>query len=113
MHELGIMQNIITSVQQYADDNEITEIVKVIVEVGQISGVVPESLEFCFGVCAKDTVLEGSRLEIERVAAIGRCKECGEEFNLMENDFTCPSCSGVEWDVVSGRELVIKGLEVM
>ena len=113
MHELGIMQNIIASVQQYAEDNHITEIVKVIVEVGQISGVVPESLEFCFAVCAKDTVVEGARLEIERVDAVGRCKHCGEEFNLLKNDFTCPSCSGSKWDVVSGRELVIKGLEVV
>ena len=113
MHELGIMQNIVTSVQQYADQNAITEIVKVIVEVGQISGVVPESLEFCFGVCTKDTALEGALLEIERVAAIGRCNECGEEFNLLDNDFTCPTCTGSEWGVVSGRELVIKGLEVV
>lgn len=113
MHELGIMQNIVNSVEEYADENHITEIAKVIVEVGQISGVVPESLEFCFGVCTKDTVLEGALLEIERVPAIGRCKQCGEEFNLFENDFTCPSCSGSEWDVVSGKELVIKGLEVV
>ena len=113
MHELGIMQNIVSSVEQYAEENRITEIVKVVVEVGQISGVVPESLEFCFGVCIKGTVLEGALLEIERVAAIGRCRQCGEEFNLLENDFTCSSCTGSEWDVVSGRELVIKGLEVV
>jgi len=113
MHELGIMQNIVAGVQQYAEQHHVTGIVKVIVEVGQISGVVPESLEFCFGVCTKDTVLEGALLEIDRVAAIGRCKKCGEEFNLLENDFACPSCAATEWEIISGRELVIKGLEVV
>jgi hydrogenase nickel incorporation protein HypA/HybF len=112
MHELGIMQNIVSAVEEYAVENGITKIAKVIVEVGQISGVVPESLEFCFGVCAKDTMLEGALLAIERVPAIGRCKKCGEEFDLLANDFTCSSCQEAEWDVLSGKELVIKGLEV-
>ncbi len=113
MHELGIMQNIVNTVQEYAEENQIPRVFKVIVEVGQLSGVVPESLEFCFVLCAKGTVLEGAGLEIQRVAAIGRCKQCSEEFDLLANDFACPSCPGAAWDVVSGKELVIKGLEVV
>jgi len=112
MHELGIMQNIVNAVEKYAQENEITKVVKVFVEVGDISGVVPEALEFCFGICAKNTVLEGALLVVERVPAIGRCEACGEEFNLLTNDFTCSSCPGTQWEVISGRELVIKGLEV-
>ncbi len=113
MHELGIMQNIVDTVQNYAKENNIKEVSKVILEIGRISGVVPEALEFCFDVCINDTVLEGAKLEIDRVAAVGKCKKCEEKFDLIENNFSCPVCSGNNWDMISGRELIIKGLEVI
>ena len=113
MHELGLMQNIVNTIQEYVHGNNVQKVIKVILEVGRVSGVVPESLEFCFGVCTKETMLEGAQLEIQSVSAVGRCKGCGEEFDLLENDFSCPTCEASEWDMVSGRDLIIKGLEVI
>jgi len=113
MHELGLMQNIVDTVQDYARKNNVRKVVKVMLEVGQVSGVVPESLEFCFEVCTKQTMLEGARLEIERIAAVGTCKTCGEGFDLLTHSFSCPKCGGIDWEMVSGRELIIKGLEVI
>ena len=113
MHELGLMQNIIDTVQDYARKNNVTKVVKVMLEVGQVSGVVPESLEFCFEVCTKQTTLEGAQLEIERIAAKGKCKTCGESFDLLAFTFSCPKCGGTDWEMISGRELIIKGLEVL
>lgn len=112
MHELGLMQNIVDTVQDYARKNNVTKVVKVMLEVGQVSGVVPESLEFCFEVCTKQTVLEGAALEIERIAAVGKCKTCGEGFDLLTHSFSCPKCGGTDWEMISGRELIIKGMEV-
>jgi len=113
MHELGLMQNIIDTVQDYARKNNVTKVVKIMLEVGQVSGVVPESLEFCFEVCTKQTTLEGAQLEIERIAAVGKCKTCGESFDLLTFTFSCPKCGGTDWEMISGRELIIKGLEVI
>lgn len=113
MHELGLMQNIVDTVQGYVRENNVQQVIKVILEIGKISGVVPEALEFCFSVCTKGTVLEGAQLEIQRVAALGQCKKCGKTFDLLEDDFSCPDCEGENWDLVSGRELIIKGLEVI
>ena len=113
MHELGLMQNIVDTVQDYARKNNVSKVVKVMLEVGQVSGVVPESLEFCFEVCTKQTVLEGATLEIERIAAVGKCKTCGEGFDLLTHSFSCPKCGGTDWEMISGRELIIKGMEVI
>ena len=113
MHELGLMQNIVDTVQDYARKNNVSKVVKVMLEVGQVSGVVPESLEFCFEVCTKQTVLEGALLEIERIDAVGKCKTCGEGFDLLTHSFSCPKCGGTDWEMISGRELIIKGLEVI
>jgi hydrogenase nickel incorporation protein HypA/HybF len=113
MHELGLMQNIIDTVQDYARKNNVTKVVKVMLEVGQVSGVVPESLEFCFEICTKQTMLEGALLEIEKISAVGKCKTCGEGFDLLTFTFSCPKCGGTDWEMISGRELIIKGLEVI
>jgi len=113
MHELGIMQNIVDTVQDYARKNNVSKVVKVMLEVGQVSGVVPESLEFCFEVCTKQTMLEGALLEIERIVAVGKCKTCEEGFDLLTHSFSCPKCGGTDWEMISGRELIIKELEVI
>jgi len=113
MHELGLMQNIVDTVQDYARKNNVRKVVKVMLEVGQVSGVVPESLEFCFEVCTRQTVLEDAVLEIERIAAVGKCKTCGEGFDLLTHSFSCPKCGGTDWEMISGRELIIKGMEVI
>jgi len=113
MHELGLMQNIVDAVQDHARSNNVKKVMKVILEVGKVSGVVPESLEFCFEICTKDTALEGAELEIQSVAAVARCKGCGQDFDLVEHDFSCPTCKDSAWEMISGRELIIKGLEVL
>ncbi|HNU71400.1 MAG TPA: hydrogenase maturation nickel metallochaperone HypA [Thermodesulfobacteriota bacterium] len=112
MHELSIMQNIVSTVQEYAQANGIDRVVKIIIEVGSLSGVVPESLEFCFELCIADSTLAGSKLEIQRREAVAHCRYCGEEFPLVENDYCCPKCKEADWSIISGRELIIKGLEV-
>ncbi|MBN2468685.1 MAG: hydrogenase maturation nickel metallochaperone HypA [Deltaproteobacteria bacterium] len=113
MHELGLMQNIVDTVLEYARKNSVRKVSKIVVEVGEMSGVVPEALEFCFDVCIKDTALVGAEFEIVRVSAVGKCRACGETFPLLENSFSCPTCNRAEWDLLSGRDLVIKGLEVI
>jgi hydrogenase nickel incorporation protein HypA/HybF len=113
MHELGLMQSIVDTIQDYVRDNNVEKVVKIILEIGNMSGVVPEALEFCFDLCAKGTTLDGAQLEIERVSALGRCRKCGREFDLVANEFCCPEGHEGGWELVSGRELIIKGLEVI
>jgi len=113
MHELGLTRNIVDTIQEVVRKNNVQEVVKVVLEIGQISGVMPEAIEFCFFVCAKGTVLEKAHLEIRRVAALGQCKVCEKEFDLLKGNFSCPSCGDSVWDLISGKELNIKELEVI
>jgi hydrogenase nickel incorporation protein HypA/HybF len=101
MHELGLMLDVVQKV------------FKVILEVGKLSGVVPEALEFCFAICTKGTVMAEAKLEFLRPPALGRCKKCEKEFDLVENNFSCPICGMADWDLISGREFIIKEIEVI
>ncbi|MCB2295932.1 hydrogenase maturation nickel metallochaperone HypA [Clostridium algoriphilum] len=63
-----------------AIENKFTKINKVSLKIGELSGVMPESLNFAFKSCIMDTMLEGSTLEIEKVKAVAECLDCKQEF---------------------------------
>ncbi|HLA49624.1 MAG TPA: hydrogenase maturation nickel metallochaperone HypA [Thermodesulfovibrionia bacterium] len=113
MHELGLMQNIVETVEDYSRKNNAKKVLTVILEIGKLSGVVPTALEFCFDVCIKGTLLQGAKLEIQQINSLGLCKICRKEFDLLENKFSCPICKKEDWEIISGKEIIIKGLEVI
>ena len=113
MHELQLTKQIVDIALKHTQESSAQKVVKVILSVGTLSGVVPEALDFCFGICAKNTLLEGADLVIERIPSLGLCKGCEKKFDLIENKFSCPGCSRGHWEILSGKELSIKELEVV
>ncbi|ABQ26132.1 hydrogenase maturation nickel metallochaperone HypA [Geotalea uraniireducens] len=109
MHEMSITQSVVEICTQNAGGRRVTA---VILEIGDLSGVVPDAIEFCFEACTRDTQLDGARLLIERVQALGRCRDCKAEFALSAYYDPCPACGGFGVDVLSGEELRVKELEV-
>jgi hydrogenase nickel incorporation protein HypA/HybF len=108
MHEMAITQSVVAAVSERIGPERAT---RVVLEIGQLSGVVPDALRFCFEICAKDTPLEGARLEIREIAGRARCGTCGAEAALAFPAGVC-ACGSPELAIVSGRELRIKEVEV-
>lgn len=65
MHEVSIIQNVIEIVIDKAIENKFIKVSKVSLKIGELSGVMPESLNFAFKSCIMDTMLEGSTLDRE------------------------------------------------
>lgn len=112
MHELGITQSIVEIAERTAKEQQASKILSVTVEVGSLSGVVPEALEFCFEACTNGTQLEGAQLLIEKIPARARCRDCSSEFPLEELLGCCPDCDSAASDLLSGEELRIKEMEI-
>ena len=112
MHELSIAQSIVDIVEQYVPDGREGAVESVHIRVGQLAGVVPESLEFCFSAIVSDTPLSGARLDIERVATKSRCTACDESFLIERPAFRCPSCGGSELKLISGTELQVVEIQL-
>ncbi|HEY5674054.1 MAG TPA: hydrogenase maturation nickel metallochaperone HypA [Malonomonas sp.] len=112
MHELGITQSIVEIVERTAQQQKAKKILSVTLEIGSLAGVVPEALEFCFEACSSGTLLEGAQLLIERVAAQGRCLDCGREFPLTELLACCPDCDSAACQIIAGEELRVKEMEI-
>lgn len=77
-------------------------------QVGELAGVVPQALAFCFELACADTVLEGAELVTEPVTAVAECAPCGVEWQVgMPPDLICPRCDGGRAELLAGRELQI------
>lgn len=109
MHELSLTQAVVDSVAERFGD---TSVVAVRLEIGKLSGVVVDSIRFCFDLVAEGTTLAGARLEIVEPCGRGRCRECAATFDLDDPFVLCPPCGSANVDVLSGRELQILSVEL-
>lgn len=112
MHELGLTQHLVEIAEDAARRNGAKRVRTVKVEIGALAGVVPESVEFCFEACSRDTLLEGSRLEILFIPGLGRCYDCRTECALDTYTIACPACGGFSLERLQGEELRVIEVEI-
>lgn len=111
MHEVSIIENVIKIVLDSAIENKFTRVNKVSLKIGQLSGVMEESLNFAFKSCIIGTMLEGSTLEIDKVNAIAKCEDCMQQFPINHFNKLCPNCKTFSSTIISGYELYINTIE--
>ena len=111
MHEVSIIQSVIKIVSEKAIENKLTKVTKVSLKIGELSGVMPECLNFAYEICIIDTMLEGSTLEIEKVNAVAECKDCTKEFPIDHFNKLCPCCNKFCSSIIRGYELYVNTIE--
>jgi hydrogenase nickel incorporation protein HypA/HybF len=112
VHEMSIAQSLIDIVREEMIKNNANIIRTVRLSVGEMSAVVPESLEFCFSILTSKTPLEGVRLIMDIVPLKGYCRECEGIFKIENFIFVCPSCGSGQVEAIEGKDLSIVEMEV-
>lgn len=111
MHELRIAQDLSEIVIETAMRGNLSRVTKVNVTFGQLVQIVPEIFEFSFREAVRDSIAGDASLEIEIVNVSLKCRECGNEFVMTENLFTCDMCGSYDIEIINGKELYIKSIE--
>jgi hydrogenase nickel incorporation protein HypA/HybF len=111
VHELALMEGVVRAVEEQLPLTGAARVTRLRLEVGRLSAVVPDAMRFCFGVCARGTVLEEAALEILEVPGRARCRECGAEAELPDPLALC-ACGSADLELLAGMELRIKDVEV-
>jgi hydrogenase nickel incorporation protein HypA/HybF len=109
MHELAITQSVVATVSEQLGSAKVTAVT---LEIGLLSGVVADSVRFCFDLCAQGTTLEGARLEIVEVPGRAYCRQCHTEVEIEDSIPLCP-CGSADLDIRSGQQLKITQVEVV
>ena len=112
MHELSIAMSIVETCTEEARKAGGSTVSNVELEIGKLSGVIPEALEFSWDVAIKDSLLENASLKINEIAARAKCLDCGHEFEMDDAFSPCPSCGGFGNEILQGQELKIRALTV-
>ncbi len=109
MHELSITQEIIAIVAEHSKGARVR---RVSLEIGKLSGVIPDAIRFCFDLCGEGTTVEGAELEIIEKPGLGRCRACGAEIALESSIGSC-HCGSSDLEWLSGQELMVKEMELI
>ena len=108
MHELGVVIEVIKTVENFARKNALTKIDTLVLQIGELSSMIPRYIEACYPAAVDGTLLKETKLKIEILPGNAICKKCNKVFNLLENNGNCPSCKSKEWDLLCGKEFMIK-----
>ncbi|MBR1809302.1 MAG: hydrogenase maturation nickel metallochaperone HypA [Paludibacteraceae bacterium] len=113
MHELGIVFYIIRDVKKAAEENKVNHISAVVINIGEVSTIVPHMLTDCWQWAAdKEELLKGAELKIKTIPAVTHCDGCGKEYPTVAHGKICPHCGSEDTWLAQGREVEIKEIEV-
>ena len=112
MHELGIVIEIVRVVDELAKEQGITAVDAIVLQIGELSPVVPKYIEECYPAAVDGTFMENTKLEIEIMPGNGMCSNCSTVFNVLKSEGTCPKCQSKSFDILSGRDFYIKEIKV-
>ncbi len=113
MHELGIVFEVVRTVENAIANEDIASIDTIVLQVGELSGVIPIYLEECWPAAIdKNPLFKNTKLQLDVVKGMAKCQQCGEIFNVLSFEGYCPKCNSFDKDVLSGQEFLIKEILV-
>lgn len=113
MHEMGIVQSIMEIVEQQAALHKANRVVRVGLEFGALTAVLPDAIRFAFSILSKGGIAEDAVVDITIIPIKVRCTDCSREHIMDVYEPFCPSCGSSSMQIIEGRdEIRIAFLEV-
>lgn len=112
MHELSMVANLFEIMEEKAAEKKATRITGVKLQVGLLSGVVPELLKTAFDMYKKDTIAAAAELEINEVPLKIACQDCQTEMIKEDFVFICSKCGSTNLKTLTGTELYLEKMEM-
>jgi len=111
MHELGIVVKVLEQVDALAKEYGAEKILKVTMEVGEVSSIVPDLFTDAFDWAKKKTDF-AREAELEMILIEGRtyCQTCGETYKTTDHGKKCPHCGSYDTYLLTGDQVVIKDI---
>ncbi len=76
MHELGIVIEIVKTVENFVEKNHLSRVDTLVLQIGKMAPVVPQYIEQCYPAAVDGTSMENTKLVIETLS--------GREFMIKE-----------------------------
>ena len=112
MHELGLVFHMVDLLEKVGEENELTHIERVVLDLGEVSGVLVDQLQDCWKwASAKSELLAGAVLEVNQLPAVTICNDCGRTYPTVAHGRICPHCESPNTVLVSGNQMEVREVE--
>jgi len=112
MHELSVCQGLLGQVEQIAEREQAQSVDLIRLQIGPLSGVVPELLKQAFFIARAGTIAAKAELVIDDLPVRIRCTQCGAETAARPNRLLCGQCGDYRTQLLSGDELLLSSVEL-
>ena len=106
MHELSIVESLITLCEENALSNNAKRVQEVHVKIGRLSGIEIDLFKRCFETFRENSSFcKDSKLLLEITPLEILCLNCDQISILKENIFKCPKCESIKYKIIQGEDL--------
>ena len=110
MHELSIAYSIISIAEKAFPVDSKGKITSISLQIGEMSSIEIDSLQFAFSAIKPDTLLRDAELNIEIIQGEAECQECHTIFPIHSYATSCPTCRSYALKILKGKELKIASI---
>ena len=112
MHEMGIVLHLAKTLDETAEQEHLTKIGKVVLQVGEVSGIMTDLFTDAWDYFkGRHPVLKDSELVLEQIPAVTYCDNCKGTYETVKYAKECPFCHSGETWLLKGNECIIKEIE--
>lgn len=112
MHELSIAMSIVDIASDHARKDNADRVKEIEIEVGSLSGVVVEALNFAMEAAIKNSICDNAEWKIIEIPAMAICSQTKKKYPVNDLYSQCPYCGKYGHELILGRELRVKSLLV-
>jgi len=113
MHEIGVLYEVVRSVENIAAQNKVEKVAAISLEVGELSGILPVFLERYYPIVVENSeCLRDSKLLLDVIPGEAICNQCDTSFNVIKNEGYCPNCKSRDKTILGGSDFLIKEIVI-
>lgn len=112
MHELSITESLLSTASDYANRNNAKKVLVLNLVIGDLSGIIDESVQFYWDMITLGTICEASVLAFTKIPAKMLCRNCENEFEITDELIPCPKCNSMNLEIIAGKEFLLDSIEI-
>ena len=112
MHELSITESLLKTASEYAKKNDAKRVTALNLIIGELSGIIDDSVMFYWEMISENSICENSVLNFDKRKALMKCLDCEKEFYINGDLSPCPACESINLKIISGSEFLLESIEI-
>jgi hydrogenase nickel incorporation protein HypA/HybF len=112
MHELSIAHSILSIAEKAIPANNDSVVSGIGLQIGELSGIEIDALEFAFSIIKRDTLFNNAELDIQLVKGEAECLDCKAIFPISNYGTSCPQCQSYSMQILKGKEMKVLNITV-